>query len=301
MEGALDRRVSVSFFWVRQKRGTTTPFSSVLHRVNTIPLADRTREVKDTTLRLEQLTGMPSSTLFFAEMVRIQTDNKPGMASVTTPRRALTLPDEDHGLAHSVIFAYDPHTSVLAMQSARVGITTSKVAGYLRLISGGDMYAFEPILKPDALARLDTISAHKVRIKIAAPEDLTVVDDEQRTVRDSIQGLKDLAGGPWVDVAITVGRQEEELNTGAVRRFLSWLSGEAAESRGKIARLQVEGSAEVDDEKIEMAIDLLSEHLKVEAELTFPDNDPQGSYLVRATFIRDAFVQNATYLEAYAK
>lgn len=297
----MDRRVTVRFFKVQRKARTTRGFGETLTKAGALLLAHRSREIMDTLLRLERLQkdSAAGSGLLLGEIVRIQMTNKPGMASAVTEQEPLNLP-QGHGLAHSSVFAYDIDSSIMILQTSRNGISTSRIAGYFREISDGQSYSLLPILRQDALARLNRLTARRLRIKLAAPEDLSVVDSDQQTVKASLRHLKDLAGGPWIEVEVSTGREGESLKQRPTRKIMRWFQSEAAEGRGNIKILKVEGTESDDESEVALALDLLSEQLKIEEIIELPEDNPESSFNIRCGVIRGAFKDNHEYLSSFS-
>ncbi len=295
----MDKKVGVKFYWVQRRRPGDASFHQALHAIHETPIENRHREISDRDVRLERLTGRFRSSLVFGEFVRIQTVNKPAMASFTAPQQPLRLPPGQH-LSHSVVFAYDPACSIIAVQSGRVGITTSVISGYVREMFGDIIYSLIPVFQRDALERLAQISARKVRVKLAAPINLEAVSPEQGEWRNAVRDLQRLSGGPWVDMVVSVGRADAEIRPSFLRGIVGWLAGEATEDRGLIRSLRVEGDAEDDEESLHF-IDLLSEQMKADSTLDLPEDDPDQSYEIRTAFLQSVFEQHRGYLETYGQ
>ena len=154
-------------------------FSSALNSVVAGGRPYPVHDVKGARLRLDRLEVHPQNGMMFGEIIRLQSDDIPGMASPTSDRERLPLPD-GYGLAHSMVFAYDPSLDMLAMQRVRNGINTVRTAGYLRQVADGAVYSFLPILRRDALERVSNLTCQKIRVKVANPQELTAIGTDDR-------------------------------------------------------------------------------------------------------------------------
>jgi len=153
----------------------------------------------------------------------------------------------------------------------------------------GSSYRVIPILKSDAMRRLKEVRPSKLEVRVAAPDDLRPLDDDDSTVQQSLANMKEVAGGKTVEIVVSSGRSRQPLRSGRVRRLVRWFAREVEEGRGGIEKLKVSGVAGDDEEVAKVALDLLKEVLQSSEELTFPNNDMDGSYNIRKVFIRRAF------------
>ena len=282
----MDRRIVARFFRVEAERGST-PATDVLRTVASLPIAACFKTIGSFGVRMERLRERG---LLSGDFVRLQTENIPGAAGPDTQQQPLGLPD-GHGLAHCAAFAYDPSRSILALQANRNGLGPGTFAGYLGDLAPrpGSKYRVVPILKSDAMRRLREMRPSKFEVRVATPDDLRPLDDEQSTVRRSLIGMKEVAGGNTVEITVSAGRRRTPLRANHVRRVVRWLSEQAHAGRGGIEMLKVSGLASDEEDAATVALDLLKEVLQTSEELTFPNNDVDRSYDVRRAFVERAF------------
>jgi hypothetical protein len=177
----MDKMITARFFRVAAADGTP-PLSETFETIHDLSFEDRLQEVQSSDVRLERLQHRPNGTMIYGDFVRLQADNKPGMASKTTAEVPLNLP-VGHALTHTAAFGYDRERSILCLQTNRSGLSTKNLSTYLAYFIDRGGYSFVPLARKGALMRLSSVRVRQLQVKIGSPDDLSDLDDETKPLK----------------------------------------------------------------------------------------------------------------------
>lgn len=293
----MDKVITARFFRVATADGTP-PLHQIFKSVRELPIEDRLVEVQSSLVRLERLEPVKGSSPLFGDFVRLQVENKPGMASKSTAEKALDLPS-GHGLTHTAAFGYDSKRSILCLQANRSGLSTRNLSTYLSTFVEKGGYSFMPLVRTGTLKRLTQVNVRTLRIKLGSPDDLSDLDDDTRTTKDNLKHMHDTFGGRFVETIISVGHSKRHLHQSRTRKLLRWFQKNAAEGAGDIQTLKISGYGDADEGRTRVALDLLEDLISYEDHLVLPDDDAEKNFAGRSAFIRRAFSANEADLAAY--
>jgi Family of unknown function (DUF6731) len=292
---ALDKKLSVRFFRVASARGTP-PLTTTLAAIRQKPIKDRLVTVHDLQVRLERLDQIRGRS--YGDFVRLQNDNKPGMASPATEEEPLGVPPT-HGLTHTAAFGFDPNLGILGMQVNRSGLSQTNLSAYLGDFISVCGYSFLAVARKNVLSQAQQISIKRVDLRVAAPDDLSEVDDDTRSAKDALRHMRELFGGKMVSVSISVGHHKSRLKQGTVKKTLRWLHKNAVDGSGSVEALRIMGVASDDDEKSRVVLDLLGDLIVYRDKMILSDTDMAKNYAARRSLIERAFDSYKQELAVY--
>lgn len=271
----MDRTVNVQFFRVRRKDREGLQFSDCLRQLGGLALGDREHIVDENiTVRLDQFEEQAG--YIHGLFLRTQIDNLPPKVQLGLPAEPLGLP-QGYALSHSVVFQYHPGLSVLALEHNRRSVSLSKIDAYLSEAFNAPGFYFDPILNLDAWRQLNATTPRKVTIRVAEPDQLEAVENDQLTTKESLRRFKQLSGGAHVEVSFSMGHHRGSLRSRQMRAISNWMLRESDEYRGGVSKIRIEGQ---DEEGEGIALDLLHAQLGEKALLNLPD-DPVQSFEIR--------------------
>lgn len=252
--------------------------------------------VHDLQVRLERLDPIRGRS--YGDFVRLQNENKPGMASPTTEEEPLGVPPS-HGLTHAAAFGFDPGLGILALQVNRSGLSQTNLSAYLQEFIAGGGYSFLAIARKNVLQQAQQISIKKIELRVAAPDDLTEIDDDTRSARASLSHMRQLFGGKTVSVVVSVGHHKSQLKQGVVKKAVRWLHRNAVDGSGSVEALKITGLASDDDEQTRVILDVLGDLVVFRDEILLPHTDMDANYKARRSLIERAFNAHKSELDAY--
>jgi hypothetical protein len=284
----MDRLVNVRFFRVEGLRNDAPSFSAALSRIAAMPLPDREVEIaEEVIIRLERL--IPADGLLSGELIRRQIANLPPHAPAGLPLARLGV----DSLGHSSAFAYDPQLSVIALQMARNGVTSTRAGMYARRLVGGPGYDVLPIPTQEMWQKLQHGRIRAVRIRVAAPETLQAADANTGNVSQGLRLLKDALGTASVEAVLSAARGHD-IPRHNVLSLLRWLQAQREEGRGDVRRLSASvvppGGSEPE------LLNLLGGQVGRSMVLDLPDDDPDINYGIRETFLKQVFDEHRAEL-----
>jgi hypothetical protein len=285
----VDKTVNVRMFEVEAREGAM-PFSQALGQIAARPLAAREREIEpDIVIRLERLTDQRG--VIVGEMVRRQTANLPPKALEGQPLERLGV----SSIGHTTAFIYDIRLSILALQIARNGITSFRMGLYAETLLGGAGYSILPVPNVEVWNKLRHGAVRAVTVRVAAPNDLEAADAEARSVRGGMMELKDALGSAHVEVTLSMGRRDANINRQRALSMFRWLHREREEERGGVSRLAAD-VIPADGEEVE-TLNLIHGQMGDNQRLNLPDDDPDGSFRMRSDYIQDILRAHRAELE----
>jgi hypothetical protein len=275
----LDRNVNVRFFHVEQAAGAAT-FSAALRQISQLALLDREAEVEDEiVVRLERADFQGN----FArgELIRRQTSNLPPKALSGQPIERLGI----QSIGHSSAFLYDSELSVLGLEQARNGITSTRLGLYVARFMNGPKYDILPVPTQEMWDTLRSGRLRAMYVRSAAPQSLQAADADTEGVRTGLVALKNATGTYFVEVKLGMIRGEPDINPDRSLGWFNWFRRERENDRGGITKVYVdiipEGETQAEH------INLLAGQIGSRQRLTLPEDNPSASYQIREAFLTD--------------
>src|SRR5205085_9045754 len=105
---------------------------------------------------------------------------------------------QGQGLGHHAAFLYDRKIKVLAYQIARNAVPLGRFNGLLEVACECPGFGFLPVLWASDLKQLNKITPKTILVKVADPESLEALEDDQRKLKASLKNLRTLADGAYV-------------------------------------------------------------------------------------------------------
>lgn len=293
----MDANIRMRFYRVERKDEGQPDFGACLQRIATMPAdEDRIRDVADLTIAS---TGWNcSGPLHWGDLLRHQTTNLPSLVQIGKPPTKLQLP-AGAGLGHHTAFIYDPATEMLGYQLARGSVSMERFNLYVSEMCGCGTFAFVPVIRAAELKALATMRAKTFVLKVADPHDLEAVEDEHKSLRDSIIHLQECMDGAYIRITVGMGRKKGVLEGGMLRSAVGWLLEQRAKDKGKVKMMRVEGKR-LDDTDAD-PLNFLRAHLGAEETIALEGLSPEENFTARLGFLRRAHTANAAALKSFAK
>lgn len=287
----MDRVVNVRMFSVEEKEDGGMPFSAALQRIaGLVPLGRREHEAEeDVVIRLEDLDA--TGRYWSGEMIRVQAGNLPPKALRGRRRERLGVPS----IGHTSAFVYDTHLSILALQLSRNGITAVRMGLYAEALAGGGGYNILPVPDKETWNVLRRGGIRGISFRIATPSELAAIDDETRGIRRGLIAMKDSLQPTRLELTMSMGRDEVNMDRGKAVSFFGWLMRERQARRGGVTRMMAKVVPQ-DGEDAEV-LNLLSGHMGDKDSVDLPDDDPDTSYQRRSAYILRVLRANRAALE----
>ncbi|MDE2167487.1 MAG: hypothetical protein KGJ66_14255 [Alphaproteobacteria bacterium] len=286
----MDRVVNVRMFSVEAKENGGMAFSEALRHIAAQPFGRREHEPEpDVIIRLEDLDTI--GRVWTGEMVRVQEANLPPKALRGQRRERLGV----RSIGHSSAFVFDTHLSILALQLSRNRITASRMALYAEALAGGDGYNALPVPDRETWNVLRRGGVRALAFSLATPSELAAIDDETRSVRRGMMAMKESMQPTRLELVMTMGRGEVDMNRGKAVSLLQWLLRERQAHRGGVTRMMARVIPR-DGEDAE-ALNLISGHMGDREWVDLPEDDPDTSYQRRREYILRVLRENRAALE----
>ncbi|MDP2205966.1 MAG: hypothetical protein Q8K65_06620 [Alphaproteobacteria bacterium] len=290
----MDKKVCVRFFQLRRNSENDMSFSDCLASIAAARLGEWIDLGDDVLVRLErhQLDGA----FIKGEFTRKQTTNIPPKANGDgDPLVASADP-----IAHRAAFQYHPALSILALESNKQGMTLAKIDKMIKQALHHSGFDYLPVASDAAWEKFSSCSPRKMTLKVANPENLSVAENATRSVAQNLNDLKEIFGGPVIEVSVGFGRQREgALNKRALVSFFGDLIRQQEAGYRGVQKIEIKAEGE------EEPIDLLLEQVKEKDVLDLSDTNIEEHYRSRRQFIERAFGKylpsmRATYGQAAA-
>lgn len=287
----MDRIVNVRMFSVEEKEDGGMPFSEALRHIGNLqPLARREHDAEpDIVIRLEDLDT--TGRYWSGEMVRVQEANLPPKALRGQRRERLGV----RSIGHTSAFAFDTRLSVLALQLSRNGITAMRMGTYAEALAGGDGYKVLPVPDRETWDVLRRGGVRAISFGLATPFELAAIDNETQGIRRGMVAMKELLQPTRLEVTMSMGRGEVDMNRGRTVTFFQWLLRERQAHRGGITRMKATVVPR-DGEDAEV-LNLIGGHMGDREWVDLPDDDPDTSYQRRNAYILRVLRENRATLE----
>lgn len=278
----MDQQVTIRYFTVESVGAHGIAFEAALQAamdLGEIP-HERERDVTNgVTVRLEALERRQG--LYIGEVVRVQRENIPPEAQ----DHAL-IPLTIGGLGHSVAFAYDPQSTVLAIQFDTRGVSVSRFMSYLAAVSPGARYHYEAVVNEDAWDRYNRGEPRSLTVAIANPQNLPNVEGEVSSVIQSSKRLAEIAHAPVITISVSMGHiRRRNLLRGFVDNVIrTFTEGDAADADVQKLRVKSKQPDLPSDE-----IDFINDLSRDQETLELPSNDHAVNIERRLAFVLRSF------------
>ena len=241
---------------------------------------DRERVISPgVTIRLERT--LQQNGLLTGEVVRVQTENIPPEA-----RSHGLVPLGIGGLGHSVVFAYDEVSRVIAIQFDPRGVSLGRFLEYLSVVNQRTSFSYETIVNNDAWERYNRGEPRSLMFSIASPENLPRVEGQVGSVMETTRRLAEIANAAVVTVEVSMGRsQAHNLSKRMVDAIIRSITGGAL-ADSDVRKLSVKSKVEglQTDE-----IDFIRDFAKDQDTLDLPSDDHDENAARRTRFIVRSF------------
>ena len=293
----MDFKIGMRFYRVERKDDGQPDFADCLRTVcATTRDEDQIREIAGVTIGSAELSG--SGPLIWGDLLRHQKENLPSLLPPGKPPAKLELP-EGAGLGHHTAFIYDPATGMLGYQLTRTSVSMERFNLYVTEFSACSTYIFVPVIRAAELRALARMKPKTFIIKVADPVGLEAVEDEHKSLRDSLIHLHECMEGAYIRITVGMGRKKGFLEGGMLRSTIGWLLEQRAKSKGKVQVMKVEGKNL--DESDADPLNFLKAHVGVEEMISLDGLTPAANFEARLAFMKRAASANAAGLKAFSK
>jgi hypothetical protein len=235
------------------------PFHSLLDSIAQMNPPERRNEaLGGAPVRLQELHT--AEDMREGDMIRIRMDDLPSCASMRGPVRDLPLA-ADEGVGEQTAFLYHIPTSVLVLQSTKVGASASRIADYIeRKLNLPPGISIDPLLSRDALARMQRMMVvrklHLRAARVTNPQFIALGNPGvSRFIREVSVGV-----APTVELSISLGHARRgslarDRVFGLARSWARSVAGRPAE----VKSIEVCG---VDRDGETSAVDLIEDRMR---------------------------------------
>jgi len=275
----LDRSVTIRYFKI-DPVGQTQSFPNAVELAHQLGHSPEHRERTigpDVVVRLEN--RLMSRGLLFGEVVRVQKENIPPEA-----QSAGLVPLQIGGLGHSVAFAFDEQSGIIAIQFDARGVSLGRLLDYLTNVGGGGNYIYNPIVNEDAWERYNRGQPRNLTFSVAAPQNLQNIPGLPGGVLAASRHLAEITHAPIVTVEVSMGSFKGSLFKNAVDQIVRSFSSEDHQGDVRSLTVRTKEEGHPADE-----IDFIKDLARDREVLDLPPADPAGHIQRRYAFIERAF------------
>jgi hypothetical protein len=255
----MDSRVSVRFFTVVPSVAGQGSFESYLKKL--IALSPNASRKLDDDVTIQAANIQESGDRISGDLVRVQDENLPSLIPNAGKHPEKLVLTTGAGLGHHTAFLYDKSIKVLAYQITRNAVPLGRFNGYI-------VVACE-------LKQLNRLQLKTLLIKVADPDSLDAIEDNQRKLKNSLKNLRSLADGVYIKVQIGLANNKGHLDKGAVGNLVGWLMEHRLTGKGKVSAVQVSGK---DLQSGDVDLDFIKEQIGESKTLQLSDKDPDENY-----------------------
>lgn len=272
----MDKNIKVNFYKVVQVTAAQDHLFDVLQRCAAMPDASDYCDVAGgVRVRIERVDV--DNGFLCGELVRQQTDNLPAIAQGAAPLLPNNTP-----LGHRAAFRYLPEFQVIALEVNRSSVSVSKFNSFLRRrVHGHDGFFFDPCLTEDALRQLREGTPTKLKLRVALPNDLRMLEGGPDDIERNLDTLRGIVDGNTVTVEVGLNRERRRqgLSKDGILQILRW--GE--QKREHVKALSINTVEDV------VPIDLFGQQIVECGIVDLDNNDVEASYSVRHAFLRERY------------
>jgi hypothetical protein len=228
------------------------------------------------TCRLERLTPTPG--FLSGEMMRVRSSDWPCEVHPDGTRiLGVGVPIGD-----GIAFCFRESDHMLAIQYDPKTLSPGRFNDYLGQVIPAGQFTFDPSIDPDALARFRAQPLRKVRVKLARPQNLGVLEDDMAAAGQAIRDLGEAYEAHVVTVEMSMGHARGQLSEGTkqmVEGFLT-MAGVNNDVRGIYVTPDA-GEGETNED-----INLLDTLLSIKGEVVPASEAPADVYAATSVFVR---------------
>jgi len=257
------RKMKIDYYQVELPKDETKTFETLIKSVAD-SADDRTRNEKYNHVPFRLQEAHESGSLWIGNMVKIRMDGIPPKTKLTGEQEDIDL-DDDEGLGEETAFLYDPKTKILVTQRNRFAVSTSAFARYWVLRCGIDVLSLNPVLRSDAMKRMEQMRVHrKLEVSVAGLNNMQIFQNQGKGV-GALVDLSTEFKAPIVSIAVSMGHNKGTL--AKVKDYADKLmkavntstSSRNQKKSGAVTKILVSGK-EGDDEPTEV-VDLLEDRM----------------------------------------
>jgi hypothetical protein len=216
----MDSRITVRFYTVVPREAGQASFDMCLNQL--INLGNHpAREVDNTVIQADNLKV--DGARISGDLVRFQTENLPSLIETRGVKPKKLDLKTGAGLGHHAAFLYDKDIHILAYQIAKNAVPLGRFNGYISVACESPGFGFLPVISASDLKQLNRITPKTLLIKVADPDALDPIEDEQKKLRTSLRNLRTLADGMYVKVQIGLANNKGQLSKPALGNIVAWL------------------------------------------------------------------------------
>jgi hypothetical protein len=278
----MDSRVSVRFFTVVPSEAGQASFESCLKKL--IALSPNPSRKLDDEVTVQAANMLESGDRISGDLVRVQDENLPSLVPKAGKHPEKLVLTTGAGLGHHTAFLYDKSINVLAYQITRNAVPLGRFNGYIGVACESPMFGFLPVIAASELKQLNKLQLKTLLVKVADPDSLEAIEDNQRKLKNSLKNLRSLADGVYIKVQIGLANNKGQLDKGAVGNLVGWLMEHRLTGKGKVTAVQVSGK---DFQSGDVDLDFIKEQIGESKTLQLSDKDPDENYKIRAQFVSE--------------
>lgn len=286
----MDSRVTVRYFKLTNVARQPVRFETAIFEALGLGASpsDRQRQLAlGVTLRLEG--AYRRNGLVVGEVVRVQTENIPPEA-----QPAGLVPLGIGGLGHSIGFAYDRVSGVIAIQFDPRGVSLGRFLDYLRNVQHRADYSYSAVVSNDAWERYNRGQPRTLTVTIAAPENLDNVPGPANSVIQASKRLADISEAPVITIDVSMGHtRRRNLSRDFVSGVLDALTGDGAADSIRSLKVKSKQEGLPSDE-----IDFVNDFARDQETLELPAGDHDENIARRLRYIQRCLINRLPDLRA---
>jgi hypothetical protein len=280
----MDSRITVRFYAVVPMEPGQPSFEACLKKIMGIG-PNVAREVEGTAvqaMRLAEKAGRISG-----DLIRLQSDNLPSLIEARGKKPTKLPLSANAALGHHTAFLYDISLRKLAYQLTRNAVPLGLLNAYVsKVCDDCPPFGFEPVIKASELKQLNSMMPKTFLVKVADPDHLDAIEDEEKKLKASLKNLRALADGVYVKVQIGLGNNEGALNKTRLKSLVGWLLAQRDIKQGKVGTIKIIGK---DFKEGDVPLDFIKAQIGESKNLTLGSSGPDENYEKRAAFIEESF------------
>jgi hypothetical protein len=289
----MDSRITVRFYTVVQTEAGQAGFEACLSKLMT--LGDNPgRAVEDTYIQAGNLNV--NGDRISGDVVRFQGDNLPSLIKtkgVKPEKLALSM---DSGIGHHAAFVYDHSIRVLAYQITRNAVPLGLFNRYVSVACECPGFGFLPVISASELKQLNKLTPKTLLFKVADPDALDAIEDDQRKLKSSLRNLRGLADGMYIKVQIGLANNKGQLDKAKVGNLVGWLLGQRDVKKGKVGAVQVSGK---DFQDGDVDLNFIRLQLGESKALSLGASGQDENYKARAAFLVECVDKHYSTLKKF--
>lgn len=274
----MDRSITVRYFRLDVARQGQPSFSEAVNTAIALGHSPHERQrviAPGVTIRLER--KRVSRGVILGEVVRVQTENIPPEAQANG-----LVPLGIGGLGHSVAFAYDEQSQVIAIQFDPRGVSLGRFLDYLNVVMDESAsFSYQTIVNNNAWERYNRGQPRSISISIAAPQNLENIEGPADAVISATKRLAEMSAAPVVTIEMSMGNVQR---ASLAKRFIDqvvqeFTQGDSADQVRSLSVKTKEGDLPPD------TIDFIHDFARDQETLDLRSDNHEENYNVRSSYI----------------